>query len=285
MFYPQKCKWRGETSSWVISFYLTISLMSFTFGILQAQQPSLSLRVGPGSFARQDQIFSPFVHQDWSFLNVALQYDWGKKNSHFAALEFGSYDPILVPSYHYGDEDDVTYPHSFTLVNLTYGFGKRLPQKKENQFLTLGGFFEADIQASTYNYAWLGNFGYLAPFSIGVWGEYGKSFKEKHRVTGKLLIPLVSLVARSPYLVNDDVYIENIYSHNGFTTFFAYLGDGQVQTLNKIQQIEMQLGYQYALSTKWSIGTLYAFRFQHVADPLNYLSYRNTFYLNLNRHF
>lgn len=253
--------------------------------ILHAQHPSLSLRVGPGSFSRQDQIFSPFVHQDWSFINVALQYDWGKKNSHFTALEYGSYDPILVPSYHYGNEDDVTYPHSFTLVNLTYGFGKRLPQQQENQFLTLGGFFEADIQASTYNYAWLGNFGYLAPFSIGFWGEYRRTFAEKHQLTGKFLFPLVSLVARSPYLVNDDEYIENIYSHNGFTTFFAYLGDGKVQTLNKIQQIEMQLGYQYSLSPKWSIGALYAFRFQHVAEPLNYLSYRHTFYLNLNRHF
>ncbi len=252
---------------------------------LSAQPASLSLLLGPGSYARQDQIFSPFVHQDWSLLNVSLQYDWGKKNDQFTAIEFGSYNPILVPSYGYGDEDDVTYPHNFTLVNLTYGFGKRLAMAKENRALTLGGFFEADIQASTYNYAWLGTFGYLAPISIGIWSEYTYTLNAKNKFSGKLLLPVVSLVARSPYLANDDAFIENTYSHNGLKTFFAYLGDGKVQTWNRIQQVELQLGYDYALSSAWSIGATYAFRFQHVAKPLPFLSYRNTFYLHITRNF
>lgn len=256
-----------------------------TTSFVNAQDPELSLRIGPGVYARQDQIFSPFVHQDWSFANVALQYDWGKKHHQFTALEFGSYNPILVPSYSYGTDGDQTFPHQFTLVNLTYGFGKRIQMQNENHRLTLGGAFEADIQASNYYYGPFSNFGYLAPFSLGVWSEWTLRHGEKNEWTGKILVPLVSLVARSPYLINDDAFIENTYSHNGFTTFFEYLGDGEIQTLNKIQQLEAQLGFQHLLSEKWSIGGVYAFRFQHVAQPLNFLSYRNTFYLTLSHTF
>lgn len=253
---------------------------------LHAQQNTLSLRYGPGTYSRQDLIFSPFVHHDWSWLNLGLQYDWGHKNTNFLAIEAGAYNPILVPSYLYGeDNEDETYPHQFTLVNLTYGFAKRLPQKKENAYFNLGGFFELDVQASTYNYAWAGSFGYLAPVSLGVWADYKYPLSEKSYLTGRVLIPLVSLVARSPYLVNDDEFIENTYSHNGFKTFFAYLGDGNVYTLNKIQQIELQLGYQHMLSDKWSIGGLYSFRFVHFSEPLDFLSFRNTFCINLTRHF
>lgn len=265
---------------WILVCWISVTPFS-----LKAQDPELSLRMGPGVYARQDLIFSPFVHQDWSFTNVALQYDWGQKHHQFTALEYGGYNPSLVPSYTYGTEGDQTYPHQFTLVNLTYGFGKRIQQQNENHRLTLGGAFEADIQASNYYYGPFSNFGYLAPFSLGIWGQWTLLHGEKNEWTGKVLIPLVSLVARSPYLVNDDEYIENTYSHNGFTTFFEYLGDGHLQTLNKIQQLEVQLGFKHHLSEKWAIGGIYAFRFQHVAETLNFLSFRNTFYINLSRTF
>jgi len=250
--------------------------------VVSALPPSLSIRLGPGYYARQDQVFSPFVHKDWSFLNVALQYDWGKKSSQFVAVEFGSYNPILVPEYTYGeDNDDQTYPHSFTLVNLTYGLGKKLAVNNTRNSLVLGGFFEADVEASNYSYAWVGHFGYMAPFSLGIWSEYQLPLRGPNKLTVKALLPLVSLVARSPYLINDDEFIQNTYSHNGLTTFFEYLGDGDIETLNKIQQLELQLGYQHKLSEKWSIGGLYSFRFMHASEPQNFLSYRHTFYINL----
>jgi len=264
----------------VFAFFLSCFLFLLSPLLSYAQHPELSLRAGPGFHDRQDQIFSPFVHHDASFLNFGLQYDWGKKMDQFIALDFGSYNPILVPSYTY-NEDDITYPHNFTLVNLTYGLGKKMQVKREGDEFTLGGFFEADVQAATYNYAWIGTSGYMAPFSLGIWADYQYQLTPKSRLTGKVLLPLVSLVARSPYLANDDEYIENTANHNGFKTFFEFLGDGDIQTLNHIQQLEVNLGYQHQLSERWSIGGLYAFRFIHYSKPLNFLSYRNTFYFNL----
>jgi hypothetical protein len=239
----------------------------------------LRLDYGLGHYARQDQVFSPFVHADGSGLNTRLSWLRGARLRQFAELEFGSYNPILVPSYTY-DSDQQTYPHSFLLVNLTYGLGKNVDIHSSNSALSLGGFVEADVQASTYNYARNGSFGYFASFSLGGWAAYEYTINEKHTVGTRLLLPLVSLVARSPYLVNDDEFIINTYSHNGVKTFFAYLADGKVQTLNKVQQLEVILNYDYKLNDHWSLGAAYAFRFIHATEPLNLVSYRNTIYLS-----
>ena len=264
----------------VFAFIPLCFLFLLTPQISHGQPSELSFRAGYGFHDRQDQIFSPFVHHDGSILNFGLQYDWGKKSDQFVALDFGSYNPILVPSYTY-NEDDITYPHNITLVNLTYGLGKKMKVKREGDEFTLGGFFEADVQAISYNYAWIGTSGYIAPFSLGLWADYQYHITPESKLTGKVLFPLVSQVARSPYLANDDEYIENNFDHNGVKTFFSFLGDGDLQTLNRIQQLEINLGYQHQLSDRWSIGGLYAFRFIHESKPLNFLSYRNTFYFNL----
>ena len=243
----------------------------------------LSIRVGPGNYSRQDQIFSPFVHHDWSFVNVGLNYRWGQYSDQFIDFEFGSYNPSLVPTYEYND-DDQTYPHSFTLVNLTYALGKEIFNSytgESNTRIITGGFFEADVEASTYNFAWLGTFGYLAPFSLGAWGEYQHNLGRRNSVSARLMLPLVSWVARSPYLASDDEFIENNYTHSGVDAFFNYLEDGELQTLNRIQQLEFNAGYKHSLSEKWSLGGLYEFRFMHSNKPLNFLSYRHTFYIQL----
>ena len=75
----------------------------------------------------------------------------------------------------------------------------------------------------------------------------------------------------------DDEFIENIYSHNGFTTFFAYLGDGELATWDKLQTVNAGIDYQYALSEKWSIGFQYKFAFIHATDPLPLTSVQQNF--------
>lgn len=263
---------------------LTLATWLTFIAMAGSQHNTLALRYGIGHYARQDQTFSPFVHPDWSALNIGLTYTHHAKMYQFADLEFGSYNPILVPSYDY-DEDKQTLPHNFTLVNLTYALGHSLRPEGDATGFILGGFFEADVEPSNYNYARWSNFGYLATFSLGAWGQYDCIIHDKHTLRARAMLPLLSLVARSPYLVNDDEYIENTYSHNGFKTFFAYLGDGEFQTLNRIQQFELHLNYAYALSNKWHIGAGYSFRMIHAVRPTDFLSFRNTFYLTASLNF
>ncbi len=65
----------------------------------------------------------------------------------------------------------------------------------------------------------------------------------------------------------------------GSKLFFAYLGDGELVTWNKLQNINVRLEYQYTLSEKWSIGAGWNFSFIHATDPLPLTSVQHHFNL------
>jgi hypothetical protein len=241
---------------------------------LQAQQKSLTLRLGPGHLARQDQIFSPFVHTDWSMVNAGIRYEREANLHHWIDLGFGSYNPILTPSYTFGD-DEQTWPHSFLLVKLTYALGKQLSSAHAAGRWTVGGFFENDIQPSTYNYGHVGSFGYFASVGLGAWARYTRVLNKRSSLSATAQVPVVALVAHSPYLVNDDEFIENTSSHNGLKTFLAFLGDGEIQTLNRIQQVELHFRYSYQLNNRWNVGAWYEFHFVQASKPIKLLQFRN----------
>ncbi len=253
----------------MLTAILLIPLLS-----VHAQQKSLSLRLGPGHVARQDQIFSPFVHTDWSLLNGGIRYETRSHLHQWIDLGFGSYSPIRTSSYRYG-EGNQTYPHSFLLANLTYALGKPIPSKNPANTWAVGGFFGNAIQATTYNYGPVGNFGYFASVDLGIWARFSRHLSKQNAVSVATQLPILSWIARSPYLVNDDEYIENIYSHNGLKTFFAYLADGKLQTLNRVQQAELHLTFTHELNDRWILGAWYECHFLHTRTTLPLVQIRN----------
>ena len=258
-------------------YSLMIALLLMT--AVQAQEEKysqLSLAIGPASIMRQDLIFSPFVHKDLAPLAVGLRYERDKKIHQFVRLDYAGFSAGLETPYDYqfDDETETAYPHSFTFIGLDYGQGYWLGDTDKKQSL-LGGSINVDIQAMNYNYGRFSFFGYYANIGLGVWYKHIFQLAERHRLTAQIELPLFSWYARSPYLINDDDFIENIYSHNGFTTFFAYLGDGQLVTWNKLQTVNTGLEYQYALSDKWTIGALWQFAFIHASEPLALTSVQN----------
>lgn len=259
-------------------------LLTFTFtfcvlGYVQAQRDTtshLTLSLGPAHLSRQDLVFSPFIHKDLSPLTVGLKYEKNKKVHQFARLDYAGFSTGIETPYDYllDGETETAYPHSFTFVGLDYGLGKWMGKGGKIQSLA-GGSINTDIQALNYQYGRASFFGYYATIGIGIWYKGVYQLSEKQRISGQVELPLVSWYARSPYLVNDDEFIENIYSHNGFTTFFAYLGDGTLVTWNKLQTVNLGFEYQYALSERWSIGASWQFAFIHASEPLPLTSVQN----------
>lgn len=259
------------------TFAFTICLL----GYVQAQRdttPQLTLSIGPAHLSRQDLIFSPFIHKDFSPLAFGLKYEKNKKVHQFARLDYSGFTTGINTPYDYllDGETETAYPHSFTFVGLDYGLGHWIGDNSKNQSL-LGGSVNIDIQAFTYQYGRASFFGYYATIGLGVWYKRIFQLAERHSLSGQVEVPLLSWYARSPYLVNDDEFIENIYSHNGFTTFFAYLGDGSLVTWNKLQTVNLGVDYQYALSEKWTIGASWRFAFIHASEPLPLTSVQNNF--------
>lgn len=268
-------------------FLISLFCLLITFRCFAQETKSenaLTLNFGPSYIIRQDLIFSPAIHRDFSLINLGLEYTRKAKFLQVVSLRYANYNPMVASPYEFTDhgESNTAYPHSFNIVDLDYQLGKDIKEIK-NATITVGGLFTTDIQAMDYVYGRISSFGYYASLGIGFFGTYERPVNEKSKLAATLKLPLFAWFTRSPYLVNDDEFIENISSHSGFKTFMAYLGDGQMATWNSFQTFDFELKYKYDLSGRWECGAAYLFEFIHMSQPRNLLSFRN--YLNLSATF
>lgn len=246
----------------------------------------LSLSWGLGFIERQDLIFSPFIHSDITFANLGLEYTREARLFQNVQFRYAGFNPMVSNPYDFTvhGEPEHAYPHTFTMVDLDYMMGKQIKQINKYTF-TAGGLFNADVQAMNYVYGRISSLGYYAAFGLGVFGKTDYALNKKSKLSAVLKLPLVVWLARSPYLVNDDQFIENISSHSGFNSFMAFIQDGKLATWNRVQTFDVQLKYTYSLSSKWELGAAYLFEFIHSSRPRNLLSYRNSLYISGNFRF
>lgn len=251
--------------------------------VAQDLKNNLQLQVGFGHIARQDLVFSPFIHKDLSPMNVSIRYQREKKYFQYANLRFALLSPSYKTSYSFIDDGEVktTSPHFFAIVDLDYWFGKSI-KETEKSSTKVGIAVNADIQALNYAYGRIGSFGYYSSFGVGAFIHHTHKFNDKNSLIGYASLPVINWLARSPYLVNDDEFIENTSSHSGLKTFFAFIGDGKLATLNQLQIVDFSVNYTYRLNKRWDLGIGYLFEFVHSSKPRNMLSYRNSIFLNTN---
>ena len=236
----------------------------------------LQVSLGPSLLNRQDLIFSPFVHTNLSLLNGGLEFHKRKNGHQFLRLQYNGFTAGLKTPYDYqlDGETHTAFPHSFTFVQLGYGRGWFIG-KKDKDKTVLGLSLLMDVQAMNYEYGRFSFFGYYSTTALGAWYQHSLRHTEKSKVSAMVNLPLVSWMARSPYLINDDEFIENTFSHNGLATFFDYLEDGHLATWNEWQSVEISLQYQYDISQNWSLGAGWKFSFIHAALPKDLYSVQN----------
>lgn len=264
---------------------LSFTVFAILVMILQAQGQDLknnfSLSIGAGQFSRQDLVFSPFVHTDFTPINIGLEYTRNAKSYQNLKLRFASFNPMLTSPYEYilDGEKKVASQHFFTLIDLDYSFGKKISQTEKSNTI-IGALFTTDVQMLNYTYGRIGSFGYYSTFGLGGFISKDYQINEKSQISGRLALPLLNWLSRSPYLVNDDEFIENISSHSGAKTFFAFIGDGKLATFNKLQTFDLEAEYTYQLHKKWDIGAGYLFEFIHSKEPRSLLSFRNSLFVS-----
>lgn len=256
-----------------------MGLMLFLCSALHAQElkkKEWSISLGTGHLSQQHLVFSPFVHQDISFLNLGLSYSRQANFYQQYRLTVANFSSMVAEPFLFREYDEVqtANPHSFTFVNLDYVLGKTLKRGQTSGF-TVGGLLSAKIQANNYVYGRFSNFGYFSTFGLGVFGKYDYMPGARNKFSFTARVPLVSWLAQSPYLVNDDEYIENTYSHSGITTFFNFIADGEATSWNRLQYLDLEARYQYRLSDRWALGAAYAFEFIHSSEPRSFWSFRN----------
>lgn len=266
--------------------FLALVLALPELGAQNQASSSLGLYWGMGKLKKQDLIFSPFVHQDWSPLNVALNYKRSGKLEQRASIRYGHYSAYTGQLYSYA-WDDIVYPkleHSFTEVDLNYSLGKKLAEK--NQWsLILGGRFRNRFQISYYDYGPSAQFAYHMPIGLDAWLNVSFNPGKKHHLEANLNLPLFSYVARSPYMGQDDEYLERISVHGDIKIFFQHLASGELQSWGSSQIIDFDLGYQYELSDRWELGAAYSFSMNLHEGPRDFKSYEHLFLIGTNYKF
>lgn len=273
-----------------MKYKLAIILIQLVSALFHAQgqdlKNNISFNTGVGYIMRQDLIFSPFIHKDFASINVGLRYERKSKYYQTADIRYSSFNPILKDSYEYRDngKNNTTTPHHFTIIDIDYSFGKEIG-KRDKSSTIVSGLFSMDIQSLNYSYGRSSSFGYHSVIGLGGMIRQEYNINDRSKITGQFALPLFNWFSRSPYLVNDDEFIENTFSHSGIKTFLAFLGDGQLVTLNKLQTFDLSLSYCFTLNKRWNVGTTYLFEFIHTNEPQTLISFKNSLFISTNYKF
>lgn len=257
-------------------------------GLLSGQQNTLSLGLGGSRIDRQDLIFSPFVQSGTSASHFDLR--WERKGSRFvqfAGIRYSGFSASRFNAFQYTTKPDAavktTLPHAFTFVKLEYGLGKTWQSGRFT--FSGGGVLENNVQALNYQYGESSFFGYFMAFSLSPRLDITWPAGKNGRLNAEISFPLLSWVARSPYLVNDDEFIKNASSHSGLRTFAELASDGKLQFPDQLQQLNAGLGYSRQLGARWTAGLHYGFQFVRHTDPLTLLSYQHDLRIQIGRRF
>jgi hypothetical protein len=265
----------------LLLIHLLFSICSIQILYAQQNEQIISASGGVSFLARQDLVYSPFVHDDISRHSYRLRYQRAGKYFHFAEAGFTYNSSKLTDPYEMdmGDHEHVIMPHEFLHIDLSYGFGKGVqPNGKYRAWI--GGAIQSDLQAGFYNFGLSNMFGDFLNQSAQVWYRRTYSFKNKHQLSMQVALPILSWIARPPHMAEDDEFIENISSHNSTKILLAFIGDGQLATWNRLQRLNLAAEYRYPITGRAQIGAEYRFDFIHTNIPRTLLSYQHQ--LNLN---
>ena len=263
-----------------IYIFLSILIMSTT--LLSAQetkQNSFGMNLGMGNLQKQDLIFSPFVAQDWSPLNVLLEYEHNAKLKQEASIRFGqSFDFIGEPfSYYSRDIAYDKWPHSFTNLDLNYSLSKSFI-RTTNLTVSAGGRVRNRFQISNFEFGHAGQFSYN--LSSGIDALLSAEYQSgKHTFQSNLALPIFSFLARSPYTSQDDQYLKRIMVHGDLKIFWEHIKTEKLQSWGKSQMVDLDIRYKYAINEKWDIGITYLFSMNLHNSPVQYTSIENIVYL------
>lgn len=244
-----------------------------------AQGGSLTLTTGYHHIARQDLVFSPMVQRGSAFPNVGLAYTYvGERMRHAVRLNYDGYDAGITEPYDFVDLVDgsaeTTSRSNYTLVDLSYELLVPLPDSGAT-IVRVGGGVYGQLGSLNQGYAYP-SFGYTLFFGLGPAVRVEHTLDERTTLHGGFSIPLVGWVARSPYALNDDEFIEDQRSHRTLPTLAAFIGGGRVASFGSFRRALLELGAERRLSTHWSLGLRYGLEYLDISKPVRLISFRNS---------
>jgi hypothetical protein len=256
-----------------------VLLLSGGAGVVMAQESyasRITIAAGASHVSHQDLTHTPLVHGGTTPRAPGIRFERIGRWQHFVEASVTSVasrrrEPFPVL---HGDHGHDTAPHAYVFADASYGVGRRVPAPAGSA--AVGAAARLDLHVTDYSYGVEKNFGYFISPSLDVWYRHEIELGSRQRVSARAQAPLVSWVARSPYMVNDDRFIENIASNDPLRIALAFLADGELAGWSRTQRLDLGLDYHYLLSRRLGVGASYRFAFLRDSEPRPLTSVRSS---------
>jgi hypothetical protein len=228
----------------------------------------VTIAAGAAHLAHQDLIHTPFVHGGVAPLSLGVRYERSGDWVHFAEGGYRALTSRLTRPYPilHGGHSHESPPHRYHFVDAASGLGRRVPAGS-GRTAALGAALRLDLQAADYSYGVEPNFGYFISPSLDLWYRRELGLPAGGRLSGRAMAPLLSWVARSPYGVNDDRFIENIEPGRPLPILVAFLADGELAGWDRLQRLDVAIDFHRPLVRRLDLGAAYRFGVLRHAEP------------------
>lgn len=256
--------------------------LSFTNSFAQdSTRNSIQLGWGMGNIMRQDLTVSPFIHSDWSAINVHANYARSKKLEQEIAIKFSLYSPKPTETFEFSsfyNGASSTIPHSFKMIDIDYSLGKKWKVKK-NWSLAAGAKSRNFIYASEYYFGESGPSPMMISFGMDAWSLLHYQLNSSHYLRSTISIPVFSFVYRNPYLTENDSYHQMFYSHKGIKEFGNRIAAGEIRSWGSAQRVDLTIQYGYIINQRFDVGLRYYYSMNLNQQPTKFTQFENVFFL------
>jgi hypothetical protein len=250
---------------------ITILLLWLVCQFVWAQN-ALELAYGFHYYQRQDLTFSPLIFKGSAPLNLGLNYQKsGEKSQTSVGFHLSGFASRSVAAFDYTkwneSEPLTTLPSNFWLIGLGVSHLRRVGGAAGRTAWYAGLSLDVQLGALFYDFGEYGAFGYttIASLSPTVAGKWNLGEKNSLQFSAKL--PLLNWLARSPYAINDDDFIERQSSHRGLKTLLRLSADGHLASLGEVQAGSFSAKFQRKINEKWTASLGYDFALLRSQDP------------------
>lgn len=241
-----------------------LALVFSLFCTAAIAQNTLGVHYGYRHLQRQDLTFSPLSFKGTAPLNLGLAYGReGQKSRFSVGLQVSGFNARSTDPFEYtsrGEEEPKTLPASgFWNIDLKINYLRKIKTSNEQLKLHAGLALDNQIGALFYEFGEYGAFGYTTAFSLApaVSADWQLGKKNSLRLGANL--PVLTWLARSPYAINDDDFIERQSSHQGLKTLLRLSADGELASFGEVQRVALSTQFQRKLNERWSASLGYDF--------------------------
>lgn len=222
----------------------------------------LSLSAGAAWHHRYDENVGALWERTRSLPFVQLDLLIQKPNKRHRFTLGGASFADLKDRFSFGFNDTTMQAAAASFIFLRQGFEQlyrlRTPVNLPNVWL--GWYQHFELGALFHGHAF-STFGYLHQLQAGMAASLQQALGKRFKVEAGIQFPLLLWVARSPYVLNDDDFIEQQSSHNALRTLAATFADGNLASPWQYSQIRLEASGTWQLSKRFQCG--FQWRFWH----------------------